>query len=257
MIKNIPIFGKIVKDFDEDIKKYGLQQATKNLVKRHHGKLRIGQLSKNTAYVLQNKPVIVVGNHPFEIETYAIFASLPKRDDIYLIMSANFVGFLPHLDKHLIPVFVNHHAVREKASKFSGRVANFIGRTMKFPEKQARLKNKESIEHAANKINKGGLVILFPEGFRGKGGKWFSGIGHLIKKVGHNNDAYVVKAYVHGTSDLDYLRLIPIINRFLPIVSVYYSEPQKITDILKKDSEAKIIKDKLETEYNNWIKKLV
>ncbi len=92
-------------------------------------------------------------------------------------------------------------------------------------------------------------------GGRGKHGKWFDGIGYLLKDVSIKN-AYIVKSYIHGTSHIDYLRLLPGIRRLMPKIYVYFSPPTVLSNYVNSRTQSKLIKDNLERDYNNWVVQL-
>lgn len=95
---------------------------------------------------------------------------------------------------------------------------------------------------------------MFP-GRRAVDNRWFSGIGYLLKGAKTDKKIYVVMAYIQGTSDLDYLRIIPGLSKFLPEIKVTFNYPQEVNDIL--DKNPKEITSILEEEYNDWIKLII
>ena len=93
-------------------------------------------------------------------------------------------------------------------------------------------------------------------GFHGIFPKWFPGIGHLLKEIGVDSNAYFIQSFVKGTSDFDMARILPVVGRFMPKIEVFFSNPILVSDILKSNSQPKIIAQNLETQYYNWTKSL-
>jgi hypothetical protein len=114
-------------------------------------------------------------------------------------------------------------------------------------------KNINSIDLAIKKVKDGGLVIIFP-GRRSRDGHWFSGVGHLIKGLGRNSNAHIIKVYVEGTSNADYLRMLPLLGKFLPTITIHYSLSTPVSSFFEDDG--KKIAAKLETKYNQWVEKI-
>jgi hypothetical protein len=202
--------------------------------------------------VLEKKAVVIVANHPFESEEVALIASLPSRSDTYLVVNSHFMGVIPSLDNYLIPVYIWHHVTREKSKKFLGILLHKFHPTPVYSPQEEHKRNIKSIDRATQIVRKGGVVIIFP-GRRSIDGHWFSGVGHLLKGLGKDSDAYVVKAYVHGTRDFDYLRILPGLGRFMPPIFVSFATPTKVDDVY--DEDGKKITNKLETEYDSWVKR--
>ena len=75
----------------------------------------------------------------------------------------------------------------------------------------------------------------------------------MIKNIGRT-EAYVINARVAGTSDLDYLRLLPGVGKFLPTITVTFSGAIKIQEI--NSGQPKDITQRLEELYTNWEKRI-
>jgi hypothetical protein len=114
---------------------------------------------------------------------------------------------------------------------------------------EGRKKNIESIKLAAEKINSGGLVIIFPDGGARK--DWFNGIGHLIHGVKNKKNSFVLRAHIKGTSNWDWLRLIPIMNKIFPEFKVNFAMPLRMDSIKQEDQ--KMTTKFLEKKYWRWL----
>ncbi len=255
-VHKIPYINTLIKRIDHDIQLLGFIPAMQQLIKRTSMALQIHALDNKTHDLLQSDGCIVIFNHPYEIETYAVVAALPNRNDLKIIATSNLLGISKAFDHYLLPVYVDHNARKEKASKLSGRFVKLFNlRPYIHPEK-AHEKNIQTLKNASHFIQRGGLVLMCPEGFRGKGGHWFSGIGHLITGVGSKNKAYYISCYINHTSNLDWFRLIPCLGHILPTITVTFSNPRPLRDIIDTYRDPKNIALGLEHEYNLWTSSL-
>lgn len=248
-ITKLPVIRGVIRKVDKTVKEEGLVGAMKRLAVRSHSKIVVAGYDTQLEIVLQTKPVVIVANHPYEGEPAALISTLPERRDISLIINSDFMNISIELDEYFIPVFVGHHR-HAQGRDFLGVFFNILMPQKRDSDEEARAKNRESIATASQKLKNGGLVIIFP-GKRGVNGKWFSGVGHLLKSVG--SEVYVVKAYIEGTSNKDRLRVFGKSGRFLPQLTVYYAKPNKFESGAK---EGKEIAQMLEAEYNEWVKTL-
>lgn len=239
---------------DRDMKIGGLVGAMKKLAIRNASQPVIN-LNNKTLRVLVHNPVLVIANHPHEAETLALLASLPHRKDVYMVISSLFLNLAPNADTYFIPVYIDHHSRTDKQRKLSTRISSMFHKPSNLTIPEATNKNILSIKKAVNKINSGNLVVYFPMGGRGKHGKWFDGVGYLLQGIKQKN-AYIVMSYIHGTSHLDYLRLLPGIRKLMPKIYVYFSPPKKIANIMSVTSQPKLVKNKLEKNYNGWVRSI-
>ena len=223
-IHKIPYINTLINRIDRDIQLLGFIPAMQQLIKRTYVKVQI--------HALDNK------------------------NDLKIIATSNLLGISKAFDRYLLPVYVDHNARKEKASKLSGRFVKLFNLRSYIRPEEAHGKNIQTLKNASHFIQKEGLVLMCPEGFRGKGGRWFSGIGHLITEVGSKNNVYYISCYINHTSNLDWLRLIPYIGRILPVITVTFSNPQPLRDIIDTYRDPKNIVLGLEHEYNLWTSSL-
>jgi hypothetical protein len=121
--------------------------------------------------------------------------------------------------------------------------------TQDYEKDTAHKKNIKSIARAARRVDHGAVVVIFPAG-GSTDGRWFSGIGHLIKTLKNKNEVSIIKAKLEGSSGGDYFRLIPGISWLMPKIRVTFSAPREVSDIASED--ARSITKKLEAEYIEW-----
>lgn len=212
-------------------------------------------MDSSTHHALEKESVIVVANHPYEGEAIAILASLPKRRDIYLVVNATMMHISKQLDRHFIPVYIQHHISEEKGKNRQSRLLDKLHPAPTYTAEEEHQKNVENIALAGKKLIKGATVVIFPNpGERNEVIPWFPGVGHMIKAAQKQKHLSVVFAYVKGTSNMDYLRLIAHSGKILPPITVTYSKPQKVRLLLSL--HPKKIAATLEKEYRNWVKTL-
>lgn len=249
-LTNLPIIGSLINFLDENIQKYGLQKGMLNLATHSGTKLKVSGLTSEVEKILKTGRVVVVANHPHESDEIALIAVMPERKDFYLIGNYLATKFSESLTKYIIPIYINHHRETRKLIPYEFLIKRFYSFPI-FSEEEEHRKNIQSISQASLKVKNGGLVIIFP-GRRSINGKWYTGIGHLLKGAECNKRIYLIMAYIEGTRDSDYLRIIPKIGKFLPEIKVAFAAPRVVNNILGKPP--KEITSILEEEYNNWVK---
>ncbi|MDD4938506.1 MAG: 1-acyl-sn-glycerol-3-phosphate acyltransferase [Candidatus Shapirobacteria bacterium] len=237
---------------NNDALENGAVVAMRNLIKRCNTKVEV-KSSKEINKVLSKCPGVIVANHPAEADVLAILSAVKNRKDIFLIINSNLKNLIPNLDKQLIPVYIYHKITRTFEGRLKSRVLSFLNKNRSYSIEEEHQKNIESIDLAIDKVNRGGLVIIFPDGGDGKNG-WFPGIGHLIHGVKNKDKSFITRAYIEGTSNWDYLRLLPLIGKFLPKFRVSFSKPIKMNEVeIENPRSTTTI---LENKYWQWISSL-
>lgn len=225
-----------------------------NLLATLNTRLDIHPYRKKTHDVLQKDGAIVIFNHPYELETIVTVAALPKRNDIHIIITKHSLDVCERLNKHLLPIDIDHHAEKEKARKLGGMLVNWLHLRPKTIESEARLFNRNTIAKAARIVKGGGIVAMCPQGPRSDQKPWFDGIGHLLHQVGVQKNCSIIFAFITGTSNLDYFRLIPRLGSILPNITLTFSQPMTIKRVLNHDKSPKQIRAYLEKTYKHWVK---
>jgi 1-acyl-sn-glycerol-3-phosphate acyltransferase len=237
----------LVNSLNKNISEMGVVLTMRKIMNKCNTKVVV-KSSKEIDQVLKKMSGIVVANHPAEADVLAILAAVKNRKDIYIIINSGFKKIIPELDKHLIPVFIYNKAVESFEGKLKMKILGIFSKVAKYSPEEEHKKNIISVNEAIEKINEGGLVIIFPDG-GDKRHDWFNGIGHLIYGV-KNKKSFVIRAYIEGTSNWDYLRLIPFIGRFLPKFKISFAKPIKINEI--KENNPREITANLERSYWKW-----
>lgn len=252
-ITRFPIIKPFVKTINRDVKKVGLQGAMVNTVTRSGTKLVIEGSTREVKRVLGEEACVVVSNHPHEVDIIALFAALPARPDTSLVINSRFLNLVPNADKYLIPVYIEHHGKRNREQIREKLFKKFHPVTTFAPDEEHK-KNIQSIKNASLKVSNGELVVIFPNPTKNKNRKWYPGVGYLLKGTRREKPIYVVRAYIEGTSNLDYLRFIPHAAKLLTPIRVTFSKPILVNKMLQKD--AKSIAAGLNENYVAWVKKL-
>jgi 1-acyl-sn-glycerol-3-phosphate acyltransferase len=232
---------------NKNIAKYGLVRAIKKLIYKYEIRLVV-KSSHEIDKILTKASGIVVANHPAEFDVLAILSAIKHRKDVFLIINSKFMKLVPNLDKHLIPIYIHNKSRENFEGRLKSGIFDFFHKTETFSIKEEHTKNIESIDLAIKKIKNGGLVIIFPDG----GGKkeWFNGVGYLIHGIKNKKKTFITRAYINGTSNWDYLRLLPLVNKFLPKFRVSFANPLKVESIKKENPKKTTMF--LEEKYWRW-----
>lgn len=253
-IGNLPLIQKVVAKFDTDIKTYGIQTALALFLRERHAYITTQMQNPSTKEALQKAPVVLVcAQHVSEIDPLALLAVLPPRKDMYLIADALVFGISKQLDKYLIPVYIQNNIRTETPNGLQHSkdwILRKIHQSYSLSPEEEHQKNKASITLAAQKVSAGNMVIIFAGGK----GTWYPGVGHMVKEITTKNSAFLIKAYIQGTTLFDVFRLIPPLNRFFPKVVVSISKPQKLSTF--EHLTGKNISKILEKHYFSWVNTL-
>ena len=241
---------KVLKNYlDKMIAEKGLSTAMKKILNRCNTQVVV-KSNKEINKILKNFSGILVANHPAEADVLAILSAIKNRKDVFLIINSSFKKLLPTLDQHLIPVYIYNRACEHFDGKIKLKILSLFNKIEVYSKEEEHQKNLESMALAVEKINNGGLVIIFPDG-GDKKHNWFNGVGHLIHGVKNKEKSFVIRAYIQGTSNWDYLRLLPFIGKFMPKFKISFATPLRMDKVEKDDP--KVTTGQLENKYWNWI----
>lgn len=234
---------------DKMISQKGLSTAMKEIINGCNTQVVV-KSNKEINKILKKFSGILVANHSAEADVLAILSAIKNRKDVFLIINSVFKKLLPTLDKHLIPVYIYNRACKNLGGKIKLKILSLFNKIEVYSKEEEHQKNLESMALAVEKINKGGLVIIFPDG-GDKKHCWFNGVGYLIHGVKKKEKSFVMRAYIQGTSNWDYLRLLPFIGKFLPKFRISFATPLRMDKVEKGDP--KITTGQLENRYWKWI----
>jgi hypothetical protein len=254
-IESFPLIRGLTHHLNDDIHEFGLQVGVGKTLKRYKTRLNIS-LPPETEKHLKESSVLLVANHPYYIEPLGLMAALPPRQDAYFIGNTFFRGLVPSLDHHLIPLFVRHRYFA-KGPGILGRFMDTVHPYDRLSKSEEHRKNAQQLRLAANLISKGSLVTIFPEaGSTRANPSWSSGLEYLLRLIDTDVNAVLVKAYIQGTSNLDYLRIFPMLGKYLPEISVIFSGVTPIRDLVCR-SKRSALTSTLEHQYKTWTATLV
>lgn len=247
-LHNLPIISKILNKLDLVAKREGMVPVMKMIMAQTGNKLVVKNKTKELEKTLAKEPVLVICNHPAQAEVLILLSALAPRKDTYIIVSHHYTNILPHIDKQIIPVYVSQRQFEGSSWRF--RLFSKLNPVRIINQQEAHQKNIDNIKLAAEKINKGGVVVIFPAVFE-INNQFKPGVGHIINNLINPKDVRIVMAYVSGTSSKDYLRLIPGIKNLLPKMTLTFSEISLASTYW--DSDAKVTAKNLENKYYGWV----
>lgn len=245
------IFNKqLLYRFREYSKKYGLRVATLKTL----SEVGVNDISKKGTAPATG-PLLIVSNHTGLFDT-PLLTSQINRGDLYTAALSTFGIFGPTVREKLLPIYMPRDL---KYMIFEHML--YIQIEGKLPEKlppsEIRPRNRKTISRAAELINRGNAVIIFPTGSAGKrlnGAKWKTGVGFLIKQIS-NPRTKVVFAHIRGTNNSEFFAYFhPILSKlfFKPRpLSIHFSRPKALNKLVNRNDDSKTIVAKLENLYHN------
>jgi hypothetical protein len=201
---------------------------------------------------LSEEPVLLITNHPAEMDAIVLLGSLPNRKDIFMLINNSFISVLPAFDPHCIPVYVKYRSQGEERETLRAKVLKKIHYSPLLSLEESKIKNKESINESAKRINEGGVILLAP-GFGNNDKEFKIGLGYMLNALDGKNNPKIIMTHISGTSKVDYLRAFPIIRRFLPRFRIEYSGPAEATQFISGDPKADT--KHLQDFYFDWVKR--
>jgi 1-acyl-sn-glycerol-3-phosphate acyltransferase len=240
---------KILRPINHSLKIHGLSPTLKNVVEKTSRGFTIN-LPKDTAKTLKNDRVLLICNHPAQVDVLLLLASIPPRRKTFLVVMHGLLSILPAINKHLIPVYISHRIDDDDQYDWKYNLFKKIHFVPEYSQEVAHQKNIKSIALAAQKIDEGSLVAVFPAGGSKNKHDFLPGVGHLIKNLKYPQNSKLVMAHVDGTSAWDFLRIIPFVKFFLPKFRADFSEPLEISNFT--EGSGREISQKLQQVYDSW-----
>jgi 1-acyl-sn-glycerol-3-phosphate acyltransferase len=240
---------KILRPINHSLKIHGLSPTLKNIVEKTSRAFTIN-LPKNTQKTLKNDRVLLICNHPAQVDVLLLLASIPPRRKTFLVVMHGLLSILPAINKHLIPVYISHRIDNHDQQDWKFKLFQKVHFVPEYSKDTAHQKNIKSISLAAQKIDEGSLVAIFPAGGTKDARTFLPGVGYLIKNLKYPKKTKLVMAHVDGTSAWDFLRIIPFVKFFLPKFRVDFSETLNINNFTKGNGRE--ISQKLQQVYDSW-----
>lgn len=253
IFQRLPLVKMWIGKIDEDIGNSSFTEAMRNLLKRHGARVKFVGKDAKMISLLKESPVLVVSNHPNEVDVPLMLASLEPRDDVYMVSVSSMSGISPNLDKHLIPVYVNHRMKDKKRTRITNKVFRKIHFDYDMTLDEAHQKNIESIERTSKILDNKGLVAIFPEGSDDLK-SWQPGVGYIIKGLKYPDVTSVIYVYIENTSAWHILGIIPLVSKLIPAYKVYLSKPASAGKW--PGENAKVITRLMELDYKKWVENI-
>jgi len=251
-IRRFPLLSEIGNAVDNNVKNFGLQRGTLETLSAWGVKLKLENLTPEIIKVFEEGPAILVGNHPTLTEPLVLPASLPEREDVFMVMSQSFLSLFPSLKEHTLPIYMGYRTESEKA------IVNILRKTLTYggiDYAEAHKRNIESIDQAASRVSDGELGIIFPGPIRKLAeGQWKAGLGYLVDGIQYPSETYLIEAYVEGTAWHDLARTVPPLRSRYSEIKVTFRDPQKIADVkdgVPRASERELV-TRMEKDYLDW-----
>jgi hypothetical protein len=234
--------------FDSNIRKYSLSFAAKKLLSS------LNLSIKSNSVISLNSPTLFVSNHPGGLDIFLIQAAI-QDPELHFVALASYEGFSDVIKEKLIPIYRRSSWRDVFPRLFTNQLRSHqINDTQKVREL-----NKLSIKKAANLINQGKSVVIFPTGTGGRKpsqSNWKAGVGHLISQI-KNSDTRVCFIHITNSSKYDWLRLIFYHfgwKRFKrKIIQVNLLGNFKLAEYVNTTEDAKKIAKYLESKYQNLL----
>ena len=200
--------------------------------------------------------LLIISNHPGVFDSIALL-STTSREDLYFMALYTYSIFGSKISKQLLPIYRKrklNHFLYEYPLSLQLNVPFFRS----LPKDEMYQRNRETITYAAKLVNENHAVSIFPTGSAGKKLKdstWKPGVGFLVKQI-NNPNTKVVFSSIKGTKQTDifaYMR--PFIKKlfFKPQpITITFSKPTKLVDIVGSNNDPKQITRILENKYQQW-----
>lgn len=247
MILNMSLVDtSLVRDFKAISDTHGLQESAQEVLRE----LGITEIFVKGSPPKQG-PTLIVSNHPGSLDGFVMLATISREDCYYILINAYQVMG----EKLKLKMFPIYSRRKKRDHIFKLFLQRYIEQSDDLPKDIMQEKNRDSITKAAQKVDEGNAVVIFPGGSAGaqpKGRKWKVGVGYLVEQI-KNKDTRIVFADIRGTHKPDVLRYIhagvrKVIFRRKKI-QVIFSEPEKLSEYQKYPP--KEIAQKLEERFNN------
>ena len=253
----VPILGGIINRINKEIAQKGLNYALKNAINQSQSKIQLIGVTEEIITILTKNPAIVISNHLYFPDLIIIGSVFPERKSIFAVANSFFLGLGMNIDRHILPIYMYHYWTKTNNLfiKWLMKTVYFISRQKPHSYNINHVLNRKTIDKATRLISNNALILFFPEDR--KHHCWFKGIGHLIKKSNalvNKKTVYIVFVKLEGVSKWDLLRILPIVGKWLPKITVTIIHFSPLSN-LKKYKKANTITQLLEKQYNHFFLK--
>jgi hypothetical protein len=239
---------QLIRKTVERAEKFGLTVATGELLKD----LEVTSISKSGT-IPNSGPLLIISNHTGIFDSLLLLNQV-ERNDYFFIALSTYEIFGTKVKEKLIPIYRTRQ-LNHKIYEFP--LALQINRCLpkNYSKQQIQLLNRDSITIAAQLIDKGSAVSIFPTGSAGRTlteSHWKAGIGYLVKQI-TNPQTHVVFVQILGTKQSDIVAYFhPFLRKLLfrpQPISVCFSSSYLLTQIIDQSIDAKLITKELEKLY--------
>lgn len=147
-------------------------------------------------------PLLIIANHPNVYDGFTV-SSILKRDDVWIVSAALNQNISPILKKHILPVYFSNKPIRSILDFI--RVPYWTAKEGGLTRAEAQKLNQEMIQKAAQLINSGEAVIIFPSGSSTNNNRWQNGVSYLLEQV-DNPNARIIFIKIEGSKWYDFFR---------------------------------------------------
>lgn len=247
------LFDKILV---RNIKDWGANLNWREFCNRIIDYLKIIKLKKY-GILPKSSPVLIISNHNSILDSL-VLGKVIERSDYHFVALAAYSLLGPKISLKAIPIFrkiMLNHLIFEYPLSLITR-----NRMLNLNKKIIQEKNRKSIAHAAQIINQGHVVSIFPTGSAGKKVKqleWKPGVGYLVNQI-NNRKTQLIFVKITGTRRTNILLFLnPIIRKnFYKIIniSVNFSKPILLSQVVNNSMKPKQVVAILEKKYNYFFR---
>ncbi|MBT3302339.1 MAG: hypothetical protein HOF35_16270 [Bacteroidetes bacterium] len=240
---------RILRRINKNIEEIGFAKAFARVIDSVSKKMDV-QRHPDAIKTLSEDPVLLITNHPAELDAMVLLSSLPTRKDVFMLINNSFISVLPAFDPHCIPVYVNYRTQGDERETMRAKVLKRIHYSPLLTLEESKVKNREAIGVSAKAIDDGGVILLAP-GFGNNDTEFKIGLGYMLNAVSIPEKAKIIMTHISGTSKLDYFRAIPLLKKVLPRFRIIYSGPAELKKFVSGDP--KVDTKSLQDYYFNWV----
>jgi hypothetical protein len=212
-------------------------------------------MSEATSEVLSKKPTVIIATHPeLGADQLAIIGALPKdRKDVSAVASVLTDRIGENTSDHILPIY---GVIDQPTNSFARTIARKgLRGYLKMDDNRSKFDkgrdNVRSMTDAKDRINSGGIVVIFPEGAGGKDAEWQNGVGDIVVRSA-NPDLQVVfaKAKPNDRWKNNARLVTPKVKGFLgpSNIDVDFSDPHAVAEYSgnRKHEVTQILKEQYE-----------
>ena len=146
---------------------------------------------------------LIIANHPSSLDGLILLSQIP-REDVYTVAAVANSRFGPTFTDHMLPVYLSHQPKHYLIDYL--RIPVVTRMEGNVSREEAMTRNRATIDEAAQRLNNGQTVIIFPGGSNpSPRNPWKKGVGFLLKSLS-DPDTQIVFAHIEGTDWGDSLR---------------------------------------------------